>query len=128
MTLADTNLASEVRDYSPYIENRPWGHFERFTLNEACTVKLVYVEEGRRLSLQYHRNRTEFWKVVEGPVQVELNGKQRVLNRGETMIIPKGTIHRMTGIIGIPEAVVLEISFGNFDENDIERLEDDFKR
>jgi mannose-6-phosphate isomerase len=56
-------------------ERRPWGRFERYTLNEKSTVKLVYVDADKRLSLQYHKHRTEFWKVVKGPVKVQLHEK-----------------------------------------------------
>ena len=35
-------------------EERPWGNFERFTLNEKATVKIVTVNEGESISLQTH--------------------------------------------------------------------------
>jgi len=109
------------------IESRPWGHFERFTLNEKCTVKLVYLDGDKRLSLQYHNNRAEFWKVVKGPVKVQL-GKDtiKVLQTGESITIPAKTIHRLIGISDA--AIILEISTGEFDESDIVRLVDDYKR
>jgi mannose-6-phosphate isomerase-like protein (cupin superfamily) len=44
-------------------EQRPWGIFERYSLNEPTTVKLIMVEANKRLSLQYHNNRDEFWAV-----------------------------------------------------------------
>src|ERR1044071_8881717 len=109
-------------------EERPWGKFERFTLNEPSTVKLVYVQSGRRLSLQYHKNRSEFWKVVKGPIQVQIGKEVRILMTGQSIMIPERTVHRMIGMDGVPQAVVLEISFGEFDEADIVRLEDDYAR
>ena len=109
-----------------YAEKRPWGHFERFTSNEPCTVKLVYVDGDKRLSLQYHNNRSEFWKVVKGPVQVQVGEEKKTLETGAIISIPKNTIHRLIGA-GI-DAIVLEISTGDFDENDIVRLEDDHGR
>lgn len=107
-------------------ENRPWGHFERFTLNEPCTVKLIYIDADKRLSLQYHNNRSEFWKIVRGPVKVQIGNDIRILQTGETITIPKKAVHRITGE-GV-DAIVLEIATGSFDENDIVRLEDDYKR
>lgn len=107
-------------------EKRPWGHFERYTLNEPCTVKLVYVDGDKRLSLQYHNNRSEFWKVVKGPVRVQIGDETKLLQTGDSATIPKKAIHRLIGAGG--EAVVLEISTGEFDESDITRLEDDYKR
>ncbi len=110
----------------PVVEKRPWGHFERFTLNEPVTVKLVYLDGDKRLSLQYHNNRSEFWKVVKGPVKVLLDGDARLLQTGETIIIPKKALHRLEGA-GV-DATILEISIGEFDESDIIRLQDDYKR
>lgn len=108
------------------VEARPWGKFERFTLNEPCTVKLVYLDGDKRLSLQYHNNRTEFWKVVKGPVIVQIGGDKKTLQTGETIEISKKVVHRLIG--AGTDAVILEISTGEFDEGDIVRLEDDYKR
>ena len=108
------------------IEKRPWGHFERFTLNEPSTVKLIYVDKDKRLSLQYHNNRSEFWKIVKGPVKVQIGEEIKTLNTGETITVPKRASHRLIG--AGTDAIILEISTGDFDENDIVRLEDDYKR
>lgn len=127
-------------------ESRPWGHFERFTLNEKCTVKLIYVKSNKRLSLQYHNKRNEFWKVVKGPVKLQIGNNSngyddkkisstsyssssttKILNTGDTITIPARTIHRLIGITD-SEAIILEISTGEFDESDIVRLEDDYSR
>ncbi|MGI0024610.1 MAG: phosphomannose isomerase type II C-terminal cupin domain [Nitrososphaera sp.] len=107
-------------------EKRPWGHFEQFTLNEPCTVKLVYLDGDKRLSLQYHNNRSEFWKVVKGPVKVQLGDDVKLLQTGETITIPKKAVHRLMG--AGQNATILEISTGEFEESDIVRLEDDYKR
>ena len=107
-------------------EKRPWGHFERYTLNEPCTVKIVYLDGGKRLSLQYHNNRSEFWKVIKGPVKVQLNDDVKVLQTGDSITIPKKAVHRL--ISASSDGVILEISKGEFDESDIVRLEDDYKR
>jgi mannose-6-phosphate isomerase-like protein (cupin superfamily) len=107
-------------------EKRPWGKFERFTLNEQSTVKLVYVDGDKRLSLQYHNNRSEFWKVIKGPVKVQLGNDIKTLQTGESITIPKKATHRLIG--DGTDAVILEIATGEFDESDIVRLEDDYKR
>ena len=109
-----------------FAEKRPWGRFERYTLNEACTVKLVYLDGDKRLSMQYHNNRSEFWKVIKGPVKVQLGNETMTLQVGESVTIPKKAIHRLIGAGS--DAIILEISRGEFDESDIIRLEDDFKR
>jgi mannose-6-phosphate isomerase len=108
------------------IEARPWGRFERFTLNEKCTVKLIYLDGDKRLSLQYHSNRAEFWKIVKGPVKVQIGTDTKTLQTGESITIPAQALHRLIGAGS--DGIVLEISTGEFDESDIVRLEDDYKR
>jgi mannose-1-phosphate guanylyltransferase len=109
-----------------YSEERPWGRFEKFHENELCTVKLIYVKPNARLSLQFHKNRWEFWKIVKGTAQVELDKKHLTIKEGEVIVIPKNAKHRVKALAG--ECVILEISYGRFDENDIVRLEDDYQR
>jgi mannose-6-phosphate isomerase-like protein (cupin superfamily) len=91
-----------------------------------CTVKLVYVDPEKRLSLQYHNNRSEFWKVVKGPVKVQIDDRTIMMKTGESVTIPQKTVHRLMGTG--TDAIILEISSGDFDELDIVRLEDDYKR
>jgi mannose-1-phosphate guanylyltransferase len=119
---------SDFTESNFLVERRPWGHFERFTLNEPSTVKLVYVESGQRLSLQYHNHRTEFWKVVKGPIKVRIGDEHRILQTDDSVIVPDRTVHRLIGLRGVQQAIILEISFGEFDESDIVRLEDDYSR
>jgi len=107
-------------------EARPWGYFEQFVLNAQCTVKLVYVDPEKRLSLQYHNGRSEFWKVVKGPVKVQIDNKTMILQTGQSITIPQKATHRLMGTG--TDAIILEISTGDFDESDIVRLEDDYKR
>lgn len=109
-----------------YSEDRPWGKFEKFHENKPCTVKLIYVNQNSRLSLQYHNKRSEFWKVIKGTAMVELDGRTMILTEGETLIIPRQAKHRVGALDS--GCVILEISYGKFDENDIVRLEDDYKR
>ena len=109
-----------------YTENRPWGRFEKFHENQLSTVKLLYINANSRLSLQYHRERSEFWKVIKGTAEVELDGKIIEVKEEETIDIPKGVRHRVKALDN--NCVVLEISYGRFDENDIVRIEDDYQR
>ena len=109
-----------------YSESRPWGRFEKFHENKSCTVKLIYVNANSRLSLQYHKKRSEFWKVIKGTAMVEIDEKRIVLEEGETIMIPKQARHRVHELES--ECIILEISYGRFDENDIVRLEDDYQR
>ncbi len=106
-------------------EERPWGHFERFTLNEQSTVKLIYLNKGHRLSYQYHDHRSEFWRVVKGKIKITLNGKAKILSEGDTTLITKKMKHRMEGL---KDSIILEIARGHFNEKDNVRLLDDYSR
>lgn len=107
------------------VDVRPWGGFEQFATNERCTVKLLHIKKGKRLSYQYHGLRSEFWHVVSGKVLVTLNGRKSLLEKGDEFLVPAKAKHRISGITG---AVVLEITRGKFYEGDIVRLQDDFGR
>ncbi|MFI0447837.1 phosphomannose isomerase type II C-terminal cupin domain [Actinomadura sp. 6N118] len=107
-------------------DERPWGRFERFTLNEQSTVKIIHVAPGQRLSLQRHRHRDELWVALDRGAVFEVAGQRIEPEVGERVLIKAGDTHRM-GSSG-PAVRVLEIAFGEFDEDDIERLEDAYGR
>ena len=107
-------------------ETRPWGKFERFTLNEKTTVKIITVHAGESISLQTHAYRDEFWRVLSGSGTIRIGGVDNEAREESAFFCPRGTEHRVTGG---PEGIrFLEIAFGDFDENDITRLEDRYGR
>lgn len=107
-------------------EKRPWGRFERFTLNEKTTVKIITVDPGESFSLQTHDHRDEFWKVLSGSGTIRIGETDHATKTGDTFWSPRGSKHRATG--GPDGLSFLEIAFGDFDENDITRLEDRYGR
>lgn len=109
-----------------YIEERPWGKFERFTLNEPSTVKIITVKPKQRLSLQYHNKREELWHFLDNSAKVTIGKKTLKVKKGDEIFIPKKTNHTVEALD--KEVRFLEISFGKFDENDIIRLEDKYGR
>jgi mannose-1-phosphate guanylyltransferase/mannose-1-phosphate guanylyltransferase/mannose-6-phosphate isomerase len=109
-----------------YEEERPWGNFRRFTENSSSTVKILTVNQNKKLSLQSHENRSEFWRVIGGSGFFEIDKKRHEVKIGDEYSIPCGTLHRVEG--GNNGLVVLEIATGLFDENDISRYEDDYGR
>ena len=109
--------------------DKPWGSFDQYALNTACTVKILTCGPGHRLSLQRHAHRDELWVALEDGAEVELDGKTMSPRKGEEIWLPRGSVHRLGchASAGQP-ARILEISLGSFDENDIERLEDGYGR
>lgn len=107
-------------------EERPWGSFERFTLNEKTTVKLITVNAGEAISLQTHEGRDEFWRVLSGSGTIRIGEKDSAAKPGDTFFTRRGMAHRIeAGPAGLS---CLEIAFGDFDEDDIIRLEDKYGR
>ncbi|MBC3761619.1 phosphomannose isomerase type II C-terminal cupin domain [Quadrisphaera oryzae] len=120
------SLEADRRD-AVFVAERPWGQFQQFVLNQVCTVKVITVEAGHRLSLQKHGERDEMWQVLDVPLDVQVGDKQWTAEVGEIVYTPAGSLHRL-GNSGTRTGRILEIAFGRFDEGDIERLHDDYAR
>ncbi len=105
---------------------RPWGQFERFTLNEKSTVKVITVKPNEELSLQQHAHRDEEWHILSGSGAVVIGDKKIPVRPGEDFFVERGVEHRVAG--GPHGLQFLEIARGDFDENDITRLQDRYGR
>lgn len=105
---------------------KPWGKFEQFTLNEISSVKVHTANPQAALSLQFHHQRDEFWRILSGAGQVVIGDETKPAKAGDEFFIPRGAKHRITTADSAIEW--LEISFGEFDENDIVRLADKYNR
>lgn len=107
-------------------EDRPWGSFDRFTLNESSTVKLLSLNPGQELSKQTHRERSEFWRIIAGSGSATINGTVQPAEVGSEFEIAPGMEHRLSA--GPSGLLCLEIALGTFEENDEIRVEDDYGR
>ena len=107
-------------------DKRPWGSEEIFTLNEKSSVKILTFKPGKRNSLQYHHNRTEFWRFLDNSAKVTVGKRTFKVKNGSEVLVPKRANHRIHALS--KPVRVLEISFGDFDEADIVRVEDDYGR
>jgi len=105
---------------------RPWGNFERFTLNEPTTVKIITVNADESLSLQTHEQRDEFWYITAGSGMVQIGEAEQEAREGDNFFAPRNTQHRISA--GAAGLTFLEVSFGDFTENDEKRLEDKYDR
>jgi mannose-1-phosphate guanylyltransferase/mannose-1-phosphate guanylyltransferase/mannose-6-phosphate isomerase len=107
-------------------DERPWGNFKQFTHNTPSTVKIITVNPNESLSLQSHKNREEFWHVLKGEGVFEINDSSYEVVTGDEYYVKKEEKHRMhAGENGLQ---ILEIAFGEFDEDDIVRYEDKYGR
>ncbi len=107
-------------------EERPWGNFERFTLNEPSTVKIITVEPNQSLSLQQHERRDEEWKILKGSGTVIVGEKHTDVKPGDEFFVARATQHRVEA--GPQGLQFLEVALGDFDEQDIVRFEDKYGR
>ncbi len=106
--------------------NRPWGAFEQYANNQEVTVSLMTVKQGERLSLQSHTGRAELWIALDDGAEVQIGETVLRPKVGDELWIPANTKHRLASIGG--PVRVLEIAFGNWQQADIQRFEDDYSR
>ena len=106
---------------------RPWGSFKQFANNQDCTVSLMSVLPGQRLSLQSHIGRAELWIVIDDGAQVQVGEDIRDCKAGDEIWIPAGERHRLS-CMGDKPVRVLEVAFGNWQQDDIQRYADDYTR
>jgi mannose-6-phosphate isomerase len=120
-------VKKEMRDnMDVYVEERPWGKFERCIKNEKCTVKILYLKPNSQTSLQYHYKRDEWWKLIKGFILISVNDNEYRLTENESFFIKRGTQHQIINLES--SSIILEISTGDFDEEDIIRLKDIYDR
>ena len=91
------------------------------------TVKVIAVQPRGTLSLQYHHLRDELWVVLDAGAKIELGLRVIQPQIGDRIFIPRMATHRLSATGNRPVRI-LEISFGEFEENDIVRLGDAYGR
>ena len=106
---------------------RPWGSFKQFAHNRDCTVSLMTVLPNQRLSLQSHTGRAELWIVIDDGAVVRVGENERLCQAGEEIWIPPNEQHRLS-CRGDKPVRVLEVAFGNWQQDDIQRYADDYRR
>ncbi|KQC02183.1 phosphomannose isomerase type II C-terminal cupin domain [Pedobacter sp. Hv1] len=107
--------------------SRPWGSFDQYAYNEDCTVSLMTVLPGQRLSLQSHTGRAELWIVIDDGAIVQVGTDIKEYQAGDEVWIPVNQQHRLSNNSNKPIRV-LEVAFGNWQQEDIQRFEDDYVR
>jgi mannose-1-phosphate guanylyltransferase len=108
--------------------HRPWGTYTILDESDGYKVKRIVVKPGKRLSLQKHHHRSEHWIVVSGTAVVTRGTETYTVNANESTYIPIGEVHRLENVGKIP-LVMIEAQVGEYvGEDDIVRIEDDFRR
>ena len=107
-------------------KTRPWGDLWLYAHNVECTVSIARCDPGTRLSLQIHSARSEMWIILDDGAKVQLGDEIIYPKKGDEIWVPAGMKHRF-GSNG-PEVRFMEVGFGNWQQEDIIRLEDDYSR
>lgn len=115
-----------------HFDYRPWGYYEVLAGGDILgfKVKKIIVYPNKRLSLQSHSKRKEYWFCLEGLGQAQVDTNIIELNSiSNTMVfIDIEQKHRLINNTS-SNLVIIEIQFGIYlGEDDIVRYEDDFNR
>jgi quercetin dioxygenase-like cupin family protein len=106
---------------------KPWGYELHWAKTDRYVGKVLHVNAGHALSLQYHNRKEETIYLSTGRLlyEIEIDGQltKRELGPGDTMHVPPKTVHRMTAI---EDSDVFEVSTPEID--DVVRLEDRYGR
>jgi mannose-6-phosphate isomerase-like protein (cupin superfamily) len=108
--------------------DKPWGYEIRWAMTDRYLGKVLHVNKGEALSLQYHERKDECQYVVSGCVDIEIGGDDGVLTThrmraGDTLHIRPGTRHRITAV---EDTDIFEVSTPEVE--DVVRLSDRYGR
>jgi mannose-6-phosphate isomerase len=107
---------------------KPWGHETIWARSDRYVGKILHINAGQELSVQYHDKKDETVHLLSGQVSYRVQGDSDVLEDvqlkiGESFRITPGTIHQ---IVALTDCDVLEVSTPELD--DVVRLSDRYGR
>ena len=108
---------------------KPWGHETIWAHTDRYVGKVLHINAGEALSVQYHEQKDETIFLLSGTLiyRVQAEGKTALedvhLRVGESYRITPGTIHQMEAVT---DCDVLEVSTPELD--DVVRLTDRYGR
>lgn len=111
-----------------FYDKRPWGDYLILRKEPGFWVKRINVNPGERLSLQYHKHRSEEWIVVQGHGYATVNGNEIEIREGSHIHIGVESLHRIQNN-GFTPLIFIEVALGtDLREDDIIRVADDYGR
>ncbi len=107
---------------------KPWGHETIWAQSDRYVGKILHINAGHELSVQYHNRKDETIYLLSGRMIYRVQGKDEVLDDvqlriGESFRNTPGTIHQM---VAVTDCDVLEVSTPELD--DVVRLSDKYGR
>jgi len=110
----------------PRVE-KPWGYEIHWAKTDRYVGKIIHINKGHALSLQYHNKKDETILLWSGKLlfEIQQDGELQKLEvtPGERFHVTPGTVHRMTAI---EDCDVVEVSTPELD--DVVRIEDRYGR
>jgi mannose-6-phosphate isomerase-like protein (cupin superfamily) len=108
--------------------DKPWGYELIWAETASYVGKILHVNEGKALSLQYHMRKDETIHLLRGRMRFQIGEtvdqlRDVDLSEGDSFRIIPGTVHRM---IALTDVDILEASTPHLD--DVVRLEDRYGR
>jgi mannose-6-phosphate isomerase len=112
----------------PRLVAKPWGSELIWAWTTRYVGKILTIETGKRLSLQYHEHKDEWIHVLDGRLRLSLEADdggvdERELGPGESTHVQTGRTHRFEAI---ETCRLIEVSTPELE--DVVRVEDDFGR
>ncbi len=106
---------------------KPWGYELHWAITGRYVGKVIHVNAGHALSLQYHKQKEETILLWAGRLLFEIEQDGTLVKRemapGERVHVTPRTVHRMTAI---EDCDIFEVSTPELD--DVVRLEDRYGR
>ena len=129
-TLDSPNIDSlDAWAYETRRVEKPWGWELIWALTDDYCGKILFVEAGHSLSLQFHRVKDEAWLIHSGRAKIEMGNpgdktpNTEVVGPGAAFRMRPGTIHRVTAV---EDTTIIEVSTPHLE--DVVRLEDNYGR
>ncbi len=109
--------------------DKPWGYELLWSHTDHYAGKIIHINAGHRLSLQYHEHKHESVLVLSGTLVLHLGRGTEAsvveLSPGESIDIPAREVHRFAASLDA-DVEIIEVSTPRLD--DVIRLEDDYER
>lgn len=105
---------------------KPWGKVQEYVQNQTATVRLIYMEPHQETSLHRHHLRDDMWVILDDGLSIQIGNETKNPAAGEEFVIPSESLHRI--ISKDTPGRVLEINFGYSNEEDVERIKDEYGR
>lgn len=121
--------SSSTYNHSPYrLVPKPWGHEVWFAFTDRYVGKILHINSGESLSLQYHNQKDESIMVLSGELSLWLEDEvgqlqEHLLQTGQAQRILPQQRHRM---VAMTDVEICEVSTPEVD--DVVRLEDKYGR